>query len=110
MTREETQELWEILVPTVRKNGKPIHARFHRVWDEQVRKISGGLTIFAPVKGDWIKEDSIIERERMIPVRFLAYPSTIESIVEMTLLYYEQDAIMAYRISDTVIMRYNDEN
>lgn len=106
----QTQELWEILIPTTRNNGQPIHTRFHRIWDQKIRELSNGLTIFTPVKGEWINENFSTIRERMIPVRFLAYPSQIESIIQMTLIYYEQDAIMAYKISDEIIMKYNDEN
>lgn len=101
--------LYEILVPTVRYNGKPFHLRYHRIWDEKVRAISGGLTIMEPVKGQWISPNNDLFKERMIPVRFIASREQVEKIIEMTLIYYEQDAIMAYKISDEVIMRYNDE-
>lgn len=102
------KQLWEILVPTV-VNGKPLHARFHWVWDAKVRKLSGGLTIMQPVKGEWRKTESETIAERMIPVRFIATRAQVEKIIEMTLIYYSQDAIMAYKISDEVIIRYNDE-
>jgi len=45
-------ELWEVLVPTVRRvGGRPYRTRFHRVWDAKVRALTGGLTILTPVKG-----------------------------------------------------------
>jgi hypothetical protein len=103
------KQLWEILVPTVRNDGRAIHTRFHRVWDEKVRAISGGLTVMEPVKGQWISPNNALFKERMIPVRFIATRTQVDKIIEMTLIYYEQDAIMAYKISDEVIMRYNDE-
>ena len=64
-----TSELWEILVPTQYPSGKPIRTRFHRVWDEKVRAITGGLTILAVAKGTWTSPDGEVFRERMIPVR-----------------------------------------
>ena len=100
-------ELWEILVPTVRNNGQPIRTRFHKVWDEKVRKISGGLTILTPAKGQWVHpEDGQLFAERMIPVRIMCTREQIEKIIDITLEYYDQLAVMAYRISDEIILRH----
>lgn len=100
----ETQ-LWEILVPTVRLDGRPIHTRFHRVWDEKVRAITGGLTILSPAKGQWVNPEGDLFAERMIPVRIAATRPQMDAIIDMTLAYYEQAAIMAYRLSEEVIIR-----
>ena len=72
--------LWEVLVPTVRNNGKPYHTRYHRVWDAKIRKISGGLTILSAAKGQWIHQNSLYS-ERMIPVRIIATRKEIDSFV-----------------------------
>jgi len=59
-----SKDMWEILVPTIRQDGRPFHLRYHKKWDEMVRSISGGLTILTPVKGQWIFEDKLFnERE-----------------------------------------------
>ena len=101
-------QMWEILVPTVyRVSGKPIHTRYHRVWDEKVRKISGGLTVMHPVKGQWVHEDQL-HSERMIPVRILATKEQMEEIVTMTIQYYDQLAVLAYRISTDIMLRHHD--
>jgi len=101
------QELWEILVPTVRPDGRPIHTRFHKVWDEKVRVISGGLTILQPAKGQWVHpEEGTLLAERMIPVRIMCTRHEIEQIIDITLEYYDQVAVMAYRVSDIVILKY----
>ena len=102
---EVANELWEILVPTVRNDGRAIHTRFHRVWDSKVRAISGGLTILTPVKGQWVSPSKDLFKERMIPVRISATRAEIDQIIDMTLKYYEQEVVMCYRISDLVIMR-----
>jgi len=102
---EPTTELYEILVPTVRNNGRPIRTRFHRVWDAKIREISGGLTILTPVKGQWVSPDKTLFKERMIPVRIAATREQIDKIIDLTLAYYEQHVVMCYRISDLVIMR-----
>lgn len=98
-------EIWEILVPTIRNDGRPIHARFHRVWDAKVREVTGGLTIFPVAKGQWIHTDGKLFAERMIPVRIACTREQMDAIISMTMKYYEQLAVMAYRISDLVIMR-----
>lgn len=100
------RHLWEILVPTVRNDGRPIRTRFHRVWDARVREISGGLTILTPAKGQWRSPDNTLFIERMIPVRILATDSEMYEIVDMTLDYYEQLAILAYKLSTHVILKH----
>jgi hypothetical protein len=96
--------LWEIFVPTTRNNGRPIHLRFHRVWDEKVRAITGGLTIMPVAMGQWEHQDQLY-KERMIPVRIAATRDQMEEIVDLTLDYYDQIKVMAYRLSDEVILR-----
>lgn len=98
-------ELWEILVPTVRPDGRPIRTRYHRVWDAKVRDITGGLTILPVAKGQWVAPDGELFTERMIPVRIACSRDQIEAIAEMTISYYDQQAVLAYRVGDEVILR-----
>jgi hypothetical protein len=101
------KELWEVLVPTIRRNdGKPFRTRFHKVWDRKVEAISGGLTILTPVgKGVWQHEGQSV-RERMIPVRVMCTREQIDQIIDLTLEYYDQLAVMAYRVSDEIILKH----
>lgn len=99
------QKLWEILVPTVSRAGKPYRTRYHRVWDQRIREISSGLTIFAPSKGQWVSPDGTLLEERMIPVRFMATKDQAEKIAEFTLEYYDQLAVLCCLISDDVIFK-----
>lgn len=99
------KDLWEILVPTIRNNGNPYRLRYHKVWDKKVREISGGLTVMNPVKGQWISSDDELFVERMIPVRIIATKEEIDKIVDMTMLYYDQLAILAYKVGTDVILR-----
>jgi hypothetical protein len=96
-------EMWEILVPTV-MNGEPIRTRYHRVWDSRVRSIAGGLTVLKPAKGQWVNEGNL-HIERMIPVRIACTHDQILQIIDITLKYYNQLAVMAYRVSDYVIIK-----
>lgn len=98
--------LWEILVPTVRNDGKPYRTRYHRVWDQKIRQISGGLTILPVAKGQWVAPDGKLFTERMIPVRIVATRDQIEQIVDLTMKYYDQLAVLAYKISDEVILKH----
>jgi len=99
---ESTQHLWEILVPTVRNDGRPFRLRYHKVWDERVKAISGGLTIVPPVNGVWVSPDEETFEERMIPVRIMCTREEILSIAQMSKEYYEQEAIMVHRVSREV--------
>ena len=78
------KKLYQILVPTVRNNGKPIRTRFHRVWDSKVREVTGGLSIIAPIKGQWICGNGDLYSERMIPVNIACTEEQMKKIVEIT--------------------------
>lgn len=100
----EKLQMYEILVPTMHNNGKPVRARFHRVWDAKVRAISGGLTIFPPTKGQWISPKNELIYEHMIPVRIAASRPQIEMIILMTMDYYKQEVVLCYAIAETVLV------
>ena len=103
-----TKEVWEIFVPTQLNCGKPIRTRQHREWDNRVRRITGGLTILPPAKGQWVSPDGTIFKERMIPVRIVCTRNEIEKIIDITMDFYEQLAVLAYKISSEVILKYKD--
>ncbi len=98
-------DVWEILVPTTMPDGRPIRTRQHRVWDNQVRKITGGLTIMPPVRGQWISQDDELYQERMIPVRIACTREQMDTIADMTAKFYQQIAIMFYHISSEVVIK-----
>lgn len=101
--------LWEILVPTqMERDGqvKPIRTRYHKIWDQKVREISGGLTILRPAVGYWVSPDEELFVERMIPVRINCTEEEIEKIADMTAEYYNQRAVMFYAVSHKVVVKY----
>lgn len=107
--------LWEILVPTMMINIHaklvPVRTRHHRVWDSHVRKISGGLTILTPAKGQWISSSGALFSERMIPVRIMCTEKEINLISDLVAKHYNQEAVMYYKVSDNVVIRtYNHED
>lgn len=125
--------LWEILVPTERRvppeipldlliaardgclrsthrleKWKFYSTRYHKVWDAKVRAISGGLTIMSPVKGQWTSNDGDLFKERMIPVRIIATREQIDQVIDLTLEYYDQLAVLCYKLSDEVILKHKE--
>jgi hypothetical protein len=74
-----------------------------------VRELSGGLTILSPVKGQWTSQFGELFRERMIPVRICCTREQIQKIMKMTRKFYEQQVVMAYRISDKVLWEPDDD-
>ena len=101
--------LWEIMVPTKFNDGRPIRTRHHKAWDDKVRVISGGLTIYKPAIGQWISSEKELFKERMIPVRIACTESDINMIMEITMKHYDQLAVMAYVISEKVIIKQKNE-
>lgn len=95
-------------MPTVNNNGRPFRTRYHRVWDAKVRKLSWGLTILTPVRGQWVSPDGDLFTERMIPVRIMCFRQDINKIVDFTMEYYDQDAVLAYMISSDCILKYRE--
>ena len=80
--------MWEILVPTISNEGKPFRTRYHKVWDQKIRAISGGLTIIPPIKGQWVFDDKLYS-ERNIPVRIVCTKDEIIDIMKITKNYYD---------------------
>lgn len=77
-------------------------------WDNRVRRITGGLTILPPAKGQWVSPDGELFKERMIPVRIVCTRAEIQKIISMTMDFYEQLAILAYKVSDEVLLVHRD--
>jgi hypothetical protein len=109
-TEEPKTLMWELLVPTVRPDGRYIRTRFHRVWDAKVRAITNGLTILPVNKGQWVSPSGQLFIERMIPVRIACTRIQIEDIIDMTLVYYDQEAVLAYVVSEEVIIKHRGKN
>ena len=103
------RELWEILVPTIDRDKTEYVKGYHKKWDAKVRAITGGLTIRPVEKGQWVSPTTRnLHAERMIPVKIAATEEQILAICKMTAEYYNQEQVMAYRISDKVIFMKKD--
>lgn len=98
--------LYEILLPCQTNSGKPIRTRQHREWDRRVRRITHGLTVLPPAKGQWVSPSGELFAERMIPVRIAATAEQMAFIADLTAKFYNQEAVMYYRISDEVVIKH----
>ena len=103
----EYKELWAIFVPTV-VDDKPVWVRHHREWDRQVRALTGGITILKPAIGQWIAPDGELFKERVIPVQLACDEETIDRVIDITMKHYRQLAVMAYRVSNRVIIKHKN--
>jgi hypothetical protein len=104
-----TTELWEILVPA--SNNKHLNFSYahHKKWDAFVKNITGGLTVMKTAKGQWISPVTGIEYlDRVIPCRIACSEEQINDIIAFTIKHYDQEAVMAYRISEKVIIRHKN--
>ena len=103
------KKLWEILVPQFSNKHKEYSVKFHKVWDDKVKKISGGLTILRTAKGHWQNPKGKLFVEKMIPVRIYCTKKEINKIIALTMDYYNQEAVMAYKISNEVIVKHRKQ-
>ncbi len=106
---ETGKSLWEILVPAHSNEGLEFSMEHHRAWDENVRSISGGLTILRTAKGQWLDPDDQLFLDRMIPVRVYCTEEEIDRIIHLTISHYDQKAVMAYQVSSYVKIVYRKE-
>lgn len=102
----ENKHLWEILVPRQYNDGRRVTTKHHKNWDSKVRRITSGVTIFPPtIKGEWVGPDGKLYVDSTIPVRLVCNRENIVKIMDMTAKHYKQLAVMAYKISDEVIIK-----
>jgi hypothetical protein len=102
-------EMWEILVPASNNKDQEFSYEHHKQWDAFVKKITGGVTIMKTAKGEWISPNGKIYVDRNIPCRIICNEKQINEIIDFTLVHYNQEAVMAYRISTNVKLRYKSE-
>ena len=110
--------IYEIMVPYtmgshnyvagkgIPRPNRNIHVPYHQDWDKKVIEIAGGMTLMRAAKGTWISPTGTEHKEIMIPVRISCTEEQIEEIIELTLRHYCQEAVMAYVVSEKVIVRY----
>lgn len=106
---QKIAQLWEILLPRAFNDGSDVPVPHHQLWDAKVQHVAGGLTILKKAKGIWRSPGGEIFREEMIPVRIACTEAQMHEIIDFTLAHYKQLAVMAYRISELVIIKHWDD-
>ena len=102
-------ELWEILVPASNNKDKEFTYEHHKAWDEFVKNLTGGVTVMKTAKGQWVNSNGQLYLDRMIPCRIICTKEQIIKIIDFTIQHYDQEAVLAFKISNTVIMRHKNE-
>ena len=103
-------ELWEILVSASNKKDKKFTYNHHKEWDAFVKKTTGGVTIMKTAKGQWVSPTGKIYIDRIIPCRIVCTEEQISEIIDFTIEHYNQEAVLAYRVSTNVILRHRNES
>ena len=103
------KELWEILVPVSNNKDQKFTYEHHKEWDAFVKKLTGGVTITKTAKGEWVSPTGKLYVDRMIPCRIVCTEEQISQIIDFTIDHYNQEAVLAYRISTNVILRHRTE-
>jgi hypothetical protein len=104
------KKLYEILVPASNnKQGKFTYAH-HKKWDAFVMEISKGVTIMKTGKGEWVSPEGELYKDRVIPCRIACTAEEIDKIIDFTITHYNQLAVMAYCISEEVIIKHAKTN
>lgn len=96
-------KLYEVLVPTI-MNGVPVKTKYHKLWDQKIIALVGGISILHPLLGKWKSSTESVVNERMILCRIACKPAQVHEIIEITKKHYNQEAVMMYKISDEVII------
>lgn len=101
------KSVWQILVPCNYNDGKPVRTRHHKEWDRRVRKITFGMTILKPAKGQWVdKRDGVFYQDRVIPVMLIATLEEMKIIARITAKHYKQIAVMYFMMSSESYIDY----
>jgi len=98
-TVERDKHLWEILVPFADNKDIPFTDDHHNSFRRILRSVSGGTTRNPVADGDWVHKGRPF-KERMIPMRFRACRADAERFGEHARKFYDQIAIMAYKVAD----------
>lgn len=102
------KNIYEILVPASNRKEK-FSYEHHKVWDSFVTSVAGGVTINKSAKGEWYSPEGELYRDRMIPCKIACTREQLDRIIDFTIKHYEQEAVMAYLISNEVIIKHKSE-
>jgi hypothetical protein len=91
------RHVYQILVPVADNSGRDWPIAHHRAWDKRVSDLSGGLVLCPVLSGRYHEIN-----EKVIPVQVACELATLFDILSITKAHYEQEQVMAWKISDEV--------
>ena len=94
--------LWEILIPAIGEESS-------KAWYSFVRQFSDGITILKDARGEWVSPNGITFEDYMIPIRIICTKDEIDLIVDFTVNFFDQEAVLAYKLSDDIILRSKED-
>jgi len=103
--QNDPDEMWEFLLPMINVARHRITFTEYLEWGNEVKKITTGLVLLPFENASWCDSDGVLFKDGMVPVRVTCNKEHVQDIIELTLTYYQQPAIMAYKISDTCVVR-----
>lgn len=106
--KNDKKRMWEVLVPASGKD-QDFSYEHHKMWDEYVKSLAGGLTILKTGKGEWVSPDGKLFMDRVIPVRIMCKKKHIKKIIKYTIDHYNQEAVLAYKVSNKVILTHRKD-
>jgi hypothetical protein len=103
------KKLYEILVPASNNKDLQFSYEHHKKWDDFVINVAKGVTILKTGKGQWVSPTGQLYKDRVIPCRIACTREEIDKIIDFTIQHYQQEAVMAYCISEEVIIKHKNE-
>ncbi len=94
------------MVPKCSNEGREYSIPHHQVWDKYVTDLIGGQTRFKKAHGQWLNEVRLLFSEEMIPVGIYCDEKTLDQIIGFTIDHYQQEAVLAYELSNNVKLVY----
>jgi len=100
-------KLYEILVPASGPGAKFMYEH-HKRWDSFVSALAGGVTVMKAAKGEWYSPSGVLYKDRIIPCKVACTEKQLYQIIDFTIEHYDQEAVMAYLISEEVIIKHRE--
>jgi|SRR6185369_17976936 len=98
----EQKCMWKILVPKSYPDGAEISVNDHKIWDNEVSKLAGGLTIYNSVKGRWLDPKGDLIAESVIECAIACTFEEIRRVAQFTKEHYNQKSVCFWKVSDAV--------
>ena len=101
--KKNKKTMWELLIPAG-INNKEFTAEQHKVWENDVTKSVGEITIIRQLKGDWLTSNKLEFKDRVLRVNVVCNEKQLKKIIQITMLLYHMEKIIVYKTGEDVII------